>query len=90
MIDAIETTMDKAGRLVLPKAVREAAGFAPGMPLRVSVRDGRVEIEPAPREVRVVDRGAFRVAEPVREGDRLTKTDVRKVAQRLRGRRKRR
>jgi AbrB family looped-hinge helix DNA binding protein len=39
--------MDKAGRLVLPKAIREEAGIEPGIPLRIAVRDGRVEIEPA-------------------------------------------
>lgn len=29
------TTLDAAGRLVVPKAFREAAGFVPGMPLEI-------------------------------------------------------
>lgn len=50
-------TIDAAGRLVIPKAVRDAAGILPGTPLEVSLRDGRVEIAPAPLavEIRVVD-----------------------------------
>jgi len=35
------------------------------MPLSIVFRDGRVEIEPAPREVRVTKRGRMRVAVPV-------------------------
>ena len=45
--------MDSAGRLVIPKAVREKAGLSPSTPLDVRFHDGRVEIEPAPVEVRV-------------------------------------
>jgi AbrB family looped-hinge helix DNA binding protein len=78
--------MDASGRIVVPKAVREAAGFAPGTPLRVSYRDGRIEIEPAPREVRIVERGGFRVAEPVARGTNLTAETVRETRKRLRDR----
>jgi hypothetical protein len=34
------------------------------MELEVAYRDGRIEIEPAPREVRIVTRGKIRVAVP--------------------------
>ena len=80
--------MDAAGRLVLPKAVREAADLHPGVPLDVTVRDGRIEIEPAPREVRIAERDGFRVAEPVGGFDALREVTVRGVRERLRGRRK--
>ena len=46
-IDTMITTMDAAGRLVLPKAIRERAQLVAGRPLEVRVVDGRVEIEPA-------------------------------------------
>lgn len=59
---AIETTMDASGRLVLPKAVREAAGLEAGMPLAITVNEGRIEIEPAPRAVKTVRRGRLTVA----------------------------
>jgi AbrB family looped-hinge helix DNA binding protein len=63
MDSTIPTTIDAAGRIVIPKQIREAAGLKPGEPLAVRVRDGRVEIEPAPRSVKIVTRGKVRVAE---------------------------
>lgn len=86
----MEITMDAAGRLVVPKAVREEAGLVPGVPLRIACRDGRVEIEPAPREIRVVDRHGFRVAEPVTSGQALTRRTVKRVTDDVRSRRKHR
>lgn len=47
------TAIDSAGRLVIPKAVRDAAGIQPGTPLDVRFRDGRIEIEPAPLDLTV-------------------------------------
>lgn len=88
MIPTIETTMDASGRLVVPKSVREAAGFEPGTPLRIRYRDGRIEIEPAPREVRIVDRDGFRVAEPMERGGYLTSETVRSTRKSLRERRR--
>src|SRR5258706_225166 len=44
------STMDSAGRLVLPREIRDQAQLEPGMPLRIVFRDGRVEIDPAPRK----------------------------------------
>jgi AbrB family looped-hinge helix DNA binding protein len=67
-------TIDAAGRIVIPKQIREAAGLVPGEQLAVRVRDGRVEIEPAPRAVKIVKRGAVRVAEG--PGERLNETSV--------------
>lgn len=64
MGSATTTTIDAAGRLVIPKAIREEAELAPGAPLRVEVVDGRVEISPAPREVVLERRGRLRVAVP--------------------------
>jgi len=58
--------MDSAGRLVIPKKVRRAAGLKPGALLDIQCRDGRIEIEPAPIKVRFVRRGKFVVALPKR------------------------
>jgi AbrB family looped-hinge helix DNA binding protein len=71
--------MDSAGRLVLPREIRDQANLEPGMPLRIVFRDGRVEIEPAPREVRVVRKGRMRVAVPVEESDALRSDTVREA-----------
>ena len=77
--------IDAAGRVVIPKAVRESAHLLPGTKLRVSVRDGRVELEPEPREVVVVKRGRLHVAEPRERVGRLDAGTVRKALEEARG-----
>ncbi len=69
-------TIDQAGRLVLPKAVRERARLVPGMPLEVRVVDGRIEIEPAPARVVIEKRGGFWVAQPAEAMPVLTQQMV--------------
>lgn len=44
----METTIDRAGRLVLPKAVRAALGLLDGGRVEISERDGEVTIRPLP------------------------------------------
>jgi AbrB family looped-hinge helix DNA binding protein len=60
----MSTAIDSAGRLVIPKAVRDAAGIAPGTPLEVRFRDGRIEIEPVPLDVSVEAIDGVAVASP--------------------------
>jgi hypothetical protein len=57
------------------------------MTLEVTVRDGRVEIEPSPREVRVVQRGPLWVAVPVGSGEPLTVSAVERVRRDIRDQR---
>ncbi|HEV7486798.1 MAG TPA: AbrB/MazE/SpoVT family DNA-binding domain-containing protein [Thermoanaerobaculia bacterium] len=78
------STMDSAGRLVLPRDVRDQAKFEPGVPLRIVFRDGHVEIEAAPREVRVVRKGRMRVAVPLDEGAPLRSDVVRETTASIR------
>jgi AbrB family looped-hinge helix DNA binding protein len=61
----MKTTIDRAGRIVIPKEVRRQAGWAPGSQLEVEWRDGKVEIEPAALPVRLERRGHFVVAVPL-------------------------
>ena len=56
--------MDSAGRLVIPKKIREEAGLKPGAVLDVSCRDGQIEIQPATMRLRFLRRGRFVVALP--------------------------
>ena len=88
MKHAIETTIDAAGRLVVPKPIREQAGIAPGDTLTVSYSDGRIEIEPAPRAVRIEERNGFRIAEPTGSFETLHEETVRRTREEVRSERK--
>ena len=41
----MRTTIDKAGRVVIPVAIREAAGLAPGTELEITVDETGVRLE---------------------------------------------
>ncbi len=58
------TTMDQAGRLVIPKEIRREADIDPGTPLDVRWRDGVIEIEPQPLAVALERKGRLLVARP--------------------------
>ncbi len=58
----MRSTIDSAGRIVIPKAIRDAAGLKPGSPLKIEFRDGRVEIERKSPKVRLVRKGTLLVA----------------------------
>lgn len=76
--------MDRAGRLVLPKAARERAGLVAGMPLEVRVIDGRVEIEPATTRVSVEKKNGFWIAQPKETLPVLRQEDVDQTLDELR------
>jgi AbrB family looped-hinge helix DNA binding protein len=82
----MKTTIDRAGRLVVPKKIREAAGITPGSELTIRVSDGRIELEPAPLEVRLVKRGSLTVAVPRKRVAQLTSAAVGETLDQLRRR----
>jgi AbrB family looped-hinge helix DNA binding protein len=71
---------------VVPKKIREAAGISAGSVLMIRVTDGRIEIEPAPLEVRLVKRGRLTVAVPRKRVPNLTNETVGRTLDRLRRR----
>ena len=75
----MNATIDRAGRLVVPKPVREAAHLHPGTRVQFRVIDGRVEIEPVPMEVRFERSGPLVVAVPQTEGAVVTTADVEQI-----------
>jgi AbrB family looped-hinge helix DNA binding protein len=65
MAYTMKSTIDSAGRLVIPKAIRRAVGLTPNMALEVRCHDGVIEIEPAPSPVVFERQGRFVIAAPV-------------------------
>lgn len=80
-------TMDSAGRLVIPSAIRREAALEPGVPLEVRWRDGVIEIEPQPLAVTLERRGHLLVASPKTSGSRLRTTTVERTRRDLAARR---
>lgn len=81
------TTMDPAGRLVIPAEVRREAAIEPGTPLDVRWRDGVIEIEPRPIVVSLERRGRLLVARPARRVGRLRAATVERTRRDLAARR---
>ena len=78
------TTIDAAGRIVVPKSLRDALGMKPGQALEVRAIDGRLEIEIAPTPLRLKKRGKGVVAVPDRPIPPLTAELVRETLERVR------
>ncbi len=77
------TTMDQAGRLVIPSEIRKEAGLEPGTPLEVRWRDGRIEIEPQPVSVKLERRGRLLVAIPKTKVTTLRSSTVERTREKL-------
>lgn len=81
----MRTTIDSAGRIVVPKAIRDDLGLSGGEEVEITRRDGRIEIEPVTVPMRVVrrDDGGV-VIETDQEMPVLTVERVREVLERVR------
>ena len=77
-------TMDRAGRIVVPKALRDRLGVEPGQSLIAQVRDGRLEIEPQPISAHLVDVEGVLVITPTEPVAPVSREDVRELIDDLR------
>ena len=73
----MKTSIDGAGRVVVPKALRDALDLRPGTPLEIEQVDGRLVLEPQPVPMRLVRRGKGLVAVAEKPLPRLTAARVR-------------
>jgi AbrB family looped-hinge helix DNA binding protein len=80
----MKTTIDAAGRIVVPKALRERLGLDGGRAVEIREREGRLEIEPAPTPMTLVKRRGGRVAVPSRNLPKLTDDIVRDTLEKTR------
>lgn len=72
--------------MVVPKPLRDELGLRGGEELDITLRDGRIEIQPVSKAMRLVKRGGFLAAEIAGEkaSPRLTTDEVRSLLERLR------
>lgn len=81
----MRTTIDSAGRIVIPKQLRSAAALEPGQELEITERDGRIEIERVSPAMTLVERDGFLAAEVADDqAPALTSDDVRDLLERTR------
>ena len=80
----MRTTIDSAGRVVIPKAVRDQANLTAGAEIDVEFRDGRIEIAPAAVPMRLSGRRSSAVVEAEGKMAVLTADEVRDALDRTR------
>ena len=80
----MKTTIDSAGRIVVPKSLRQALNLRPGQSLEIRAGDGRLEIEVAATQMTLQKRGKNVVAIPEIELPKLTADAVRETLEQIR------
>jgi AbrB family looped-hinge helix DNA binding protein len=80
----MQVAIDGAGRLVVPKPLRDQLGLRAGTALEIRVRDGRLELEPAATPMRLVRRRGGLVATADEALPPIDADDVRAVTESLR------
>jgi AbrB family looped-hinge helix DNA binding protein len=80
----MKTTLDDAGRLVVPKALRQALGLKAGQALDIRARDGKLEIEVLATPMQLQKRGKGVVAVPQKDLPLLSAEKVRETVDRVR------
>ena len=80
----MRTTIDGAGRVVIPKAVRDIANLRAGSEIDIAFRDGRIELEAVGVPMRIEGSTRSSVIEAAEPMPLLTTDDVRDVLDRTR------
>lgn len=81
----MQTTIDEAGRLVIPKAIREQAGLRAGVPLDIEFVRGCIEILPAVTPTQIVEDRGVAVLVPA-DAEVVPAEAVRRTQEQVRGR----
>lgn len=81
----MKVTVDKSGRFVIPKEIRELSGFTPGEKFEIDYVHGQIVMEPVSR-VKLVRKGSFLVGRVVGRPrpKKLTLEDTNRMIRRLR------
>src|SRR5262245_35417240 len=57
--NAMKTTIDRAGRVVIPKAIRDRAGLKPGTELEIAEDNGEIKLVQSTPQGRVIERDGY-------------------------------
>lgn len=80
----MRSAIDPAGRVVIPKELRERLGLSGPRAIDITERDGHIEIEPAVTPMSLVRRAHGLVAVPEEDLPALTDAIVRDTLERTR------
>ena len=82
----MKTTIDKAGRVIIPAAIREKAGLKPGIKLEVIADDIAIHLFPAASPPKLVRKGNRLVAKATADSDELPVMDLASLVEEERNR----
>ena len=83
----MKTTIDAAGRVVVPKKIRDAVQLEAGSELEIRVENGVIQMEPLAAPVKFKKRGGFLVAARTGQAATLTHEVVEATRERIAGER---
>jgi AbrB family looped-hinge helix DNA binding protein len=79
----MKTSIDRAGRLVIPKEILRKSGIKPGMSLEVRWEKGTIAINPSPLPVKLEGKGRLLVAVPTKDTPCLSADTVERTRKTL-------
>jgi len=80
----MKSAIDKSGRVIIPKALRDKLGLAGGEELELTEENGAIEIRPAAMDVEMVETPEGVVAVPTTPVPVLTAEEVSATLERIR------
>lgn len=80
----MRTTIDRAGRVVIPKQLRDSLQLSPGQELEIIAREGQLEITTAPTPMHLEHQDGALMAIPETELPPLTADMVRDTLEQVR------
>jgi AbrB family looped-hinge helix DNA binding protein len=84
IVNAMNVTIDKAGRLVVPKEIRDRMGLRAGDELEIEEFNGRIEISKPRKERKLVEKNGLLTLEPDPSEPPITQEQVREQLERVR------
>jgi AbrB family looped-hinge helix DNA binding protein len=80
----MRTAIDRSGRIIVPKPIRDRLSLRGGEELEIIERDGIIELWPAPLEVEIIETPEGPVAMPTKSIPPLTAEMVRETLEKIR------